>query len=192
MYNKVLIKSNYFSNEWCDWVESVVADQQARVGGKPDVTKSLRRCLVKTVSKTHKSYNEMFNACMKVVNDNINYFDIDIDQRIEKDTFQHISYEKDHFLNSHFDTLTEADPTADPKYNRKLSGIIMLSNREDYTGGNFSFGYGASQRHDPTKDEIVGRGTVALFTSYTKHKVQPVLSGKRTILLFWVLGPQWR
>lgn len=192
MYNKVLIKPNYFSNEWCDWAESVVANQEARVGGKPDVTKSLRRCLVKTISKNHSAYSKMFQSCMDAVIENKNYFNVDIEMRIEKDTFQHITYEKDHFLNSHFDTLTEADPTADPNFNRKLSGIIMLSNREDYTGGNFSFGYGASQRHDPNKDEIVGRGTLALFTSYTKHKVQPILSGRRAIILFWVLGPQWR
>lgn len=192
MFNKALIKQNYFSEEWCDSLNKKALQQPSYRPPHAGEPGALRNCEIRSISIQNKP---LFHDCLNLVYDHLDYFDINISPKIEKDSFVHISYGPGDYLKSHFDTLTEvsyADGPFNKNINRKLSVIIMLSHRSEYTGGNFSFGWGAGQRHDPSKDEITGKGTIAIFTSFTRHQVTPITSGMRRILLFWVLGPQWR
>ena len=40
--------------------------------------------------------------------------------------------------------------------------------------------------------EILPRGSICVFPSYTWHRVSPVTKGKRLSLVQWNLGPEWR
>jgi len=73
---------------------------------------------------------------------------------------------------------------------RKLSVTVSLSNPEDYEGGLLEF----SRENDFNKKcfykvrEILPRGSICVFPSYTWHRVSPVTKGKRLSLVQWNLG----
>lgn len=71
---------------------------------------------------------------------------------------------------------------------RKLSFSLLLSDPEDYRGGNL-------QLLDETGKPYIAprhRGLITLFDSRTQHRVQKVTQGVRKSIVGWVVGPRWR
>ena len=65
----------------------------------------------------------------------------------------------------------------------------VLSNISDnYTGGGFELNLGG----DIMKIDDFKPGAVLMFRSDVQHKVNPVLSGTRKTLSFFIRGPRWR
>jgi len=93
--------------------------------------------------------------------------------------------------NAQFTTYTDGGhydfhvDTLDPKHPRKISVILMLSEKGvDYKGGDFEI-----------KDDglvELSKGDMLVFPSDLLHRVNPVTEGKRTSLITWVRGPEWR
>jgi PKHD-type hydroxylase len=71
---------------------------------------------------------------------------------------------------------------------RKLSGVLQLSDPEDYEGGSVQIMGGGGNTYFLPKR----KGTLAFFDSRSMHRVQPIKSGERRSLVFWVNGPRWR
>ena len=130
-------------------------------------------------------------------------FDIDA---IDGNTVQYTKYEEGEFYNWHTDAWLEAmynkqtsnynDVEASGKDMirlgiekvRKLSCIIQLSDPHDYEGGNV-------QMMDDTENTFFvprQRGTVVVFDSRTKHRVNKIRSGTRKSIVAWALGPRWK
>jgi PKHD-type hydroxylase len=81
----------------------------------------------------------------------------------------------------------------DPKYHRKLSIVIQLSDPSTYSGGNFEFSrLSGPYPTEHMKKEIKQQGTVLFFPSFIEHGVTPVTEGKRYSLCCWIDGPKWR
>jgi len=72
-------------------------------------------------------------------------------------------------------------------YDRKLSVVIQLSDREDYEGGEFEF---STVAHPGAVFEP--RGSLLIFPSFLQHRVLPVTRGIRHSLVTWIEGPRWR
>ena len=71
---------------------------------------------------------------------------------------------------------------------RKLSFSLLLSDAEEYEGGQFQLmGYDNKMYEVPQK-----KGTLVIFDSTTLHRVRPVKKGTRKSLVGWVVGPRWR
>jgi PKHD-type hydroxylase len=71
---------------------------------------------------------------------------------------------------------------------RKLSFSLLLSDPEDYRGGNL-------QLLDETGKPYITprqRGVIALFDSRTQHRVQKVTQGVRKSIVGWVCGSRWK
>jgi PKHD-type hydroxylase len=71
---------------------------------------------------------------------------------------------------------------------RKLSFSLLLSDPEDYRGGNL-------QLLDETGKPYIAprhRGVITLFDSRTQHRVQKVTQGVRKSIVGWVTGPRWK
>ena len=70
---------------------------------------------------------------------------------------------------------------------RKISMSILLSDPDDYDGGDLEFFTGK-------KNHLAGRnqGTAILFPSYLPHRVTPVTRGVRRSMIMWVSGPPFR
>lgn len=71
---------------------------------------------------------------------------------------------------------------------RKISSVVMLSPPSDYKGGDLEFflGEGGVGRFD------LQPGDVAVFTSWSKHRVTEVTEGERRTLVGWWSGPPYR
>jgi len=80
---------------------------------------------------------------------------------------------------------------------RKLSVTVSLSDPEDYEGGLLEFDTRIHDESDskhyivPCK-QILPKGSICVFPSFTHHRVSPVTKGKRLSLVQWNLGPEWR
>ena len=77
----------------------------------------------------------------------------------------------------------------DPKYHRKLSAIIQLTDPAEYEGGDFHL---LEVDEQPDAVPIRKQGTVVFFPSFVLHKADPVTSGTRQSIAAWFDGPKWR
>ena len=85
------------------------------------------------------------------------------------------------------DWHTDAEPTLGDENVRKISFTVQLSDFDDYEGGNVEFiDENAKKYFIPRK-----RGSVVLFDSRTKHRVNKVTKGIRKSLVGWCVGSQW-
>ena len=76
---------------------------------------------------------------------------------------------------------------------RKLSVTVMLSDQDEFEGGDFQLDLGPhhEQRfHNVT--EINERGSVIVFPSFLMHQVTPVTKGVRKSLVIWTVGPKYK
>lgn len=75
------------------------------------------------------------------------------------------------------------------KFDRKISGILMLSDPDEYEGGTLAIDvFGGAPEERWTRIEKPNKGDLIFFDSHFVHKVEPVTSGKRQVLVFWVDG----
>ncbi len=70
---------------------------------------------------------------------------------------------------------------------RKLSVVLLLSDENDYVGGDFKIKTGKTEDSCPRK-----QGTLLVFPSYVLHGVTEVTSGTRNSLVGWITGPAFR
>ena len=73
---------------------------------------------------------------------------------------------------------------------RKLSITLMLSEPNDYEGGNLKFDFGAhsKNRYKEISGGLVNQGSLIVFPSYKFHCVTPVTKGTRYSLVIWFNG----
>jgi len=106
-------------------------------------------------------------------------------------------------LNQHYDWHQDAwdrpYEKTDSNFNgkiRKLSISIILSDENDYEGGDFQIDFRHKfkdqENYTETVKQIKPKGSVIVFPSYIWHKVTPVTSGTRYSLVNWVLGQPYR
>lgn len=73
---------------------------------------------------------------------------------------------------------------------RKLSLVVMLSDQEEFEGGEFLL----AENGDNARATMLtpALGDVVAFYSHIPHKVAPVISGSRVTLVTWAMGAKWR
>ena len=91
---------------------------------------------------------------------------------------QYADYTVGQFYDWHFDSSLVSD---EPE-NRKLSVVCMLSDSTEYDGGGFCI----EGIQEPIKLE---KGSIIVFPSIIRHKVNPVTRGIRRTAICWVMGP---
>lgn len=71
-------------------------------------------------------------------------------------------------------------------FQRKISLVVMLSDPDEYEGGEFEI------CNNGNLDSIVSlkpkKGDIIYFASWMPHRVKPVLSGERKSLVAWIMG----
>ena len=78
---------------------------------------------------------------------------------------------------------------------RKLTISCVLSDEDNYEGGEFMFDLGPherAERYVEAEELSHGAGTAIVFPSDTYHQVKPVLSGERYTLVMWSLGAPFK
>jgi len=69
---------------------------------------------------------------------------------------------------------------------RKLSCSIQLNDPSEYEGG------GLELEVEPGRNMLAKQGSIIVFPSFLKHRVQPVTSGTRYAAVTWAYGPAFR
>ena len=97
------------------------------------------------------------------------------------ETLQYLIYEGNG--KSKYDWHSDRTIAGYRKYDRKISGILMLSDPSEYEGGKFLI----DRFNEPEAVELE-KGDVLFFDSTFSHCVEPVLKGQREVIVFWVHG----
>jgi PKHD-type hydroxylase len=100
------------------------------------------------------------------------------------------SYKPQEIVNggSDYAIYNQDDRIVNNEYIRKLSFSLILSDPEDYLGGELQF----LDNNNKTFFAPKQRGTLIIFDSRVKHRVRKVRSGTRKSLVGWVVGKRWK
>ena len=115
---------------------------------------------------------------------------------VESSQFTHYTSDNS-FYGWHQDSFTDPyennpNPALNGKY-RKMRSIIILSDKEEYEGGELEFCWineGKYVTHTCT--ELFKKGNMIVFPSYVFHRVKPVTKGERYSLVTWTLGEKFK
>jgi predicted 2-oxoglutarate/Fe(II)-dependent dioxygenase YbiX len=75
---------------------------------------------------------------------------------------------------------------------RKLTAILMLSDRGDFLGGKFSIMVPGADPAYAIHTLELDRGSLIMYPAFTSHMVSPVTSGQRRNVVYRFNGPQWK
>lgn len=182
---------SYFDKETCEKIirDSAVLpvqDAMVGIGGGEAVVAETRRSKIRFVNSNDWRFSYLFDALWKTaIMANRDFFDIQISKL---DFIQIAEYSADYKgeYKAHQDVFWMNN---DPKYHRKLSCIIQLSDPNSYEGGDFEL---TETEHKPDANDIRLQGSVVYFPSMFMHKANPVTKGVRYSVAAWFEGPKWR
>jgi len=181
---------SYFTTEECNTILQVgltLPEQDATIGVEGVIVNSdTRKSKVRFIQKNDIRFEWLFDKLWKMsVTANDEWFNFNI-SRI---TYIQLAEYDSEYLGEykiHKDVFWIND---DPKYHRKLSCIVQLSDPATYEGGDFEL-YNLSTNY-PDNKEIKQLGTAIFIPSFIDHAATPVTSGKRYSLAAWFEGPKW-
>jgi PKHD-type hydroxylase len=105
--------------------------------------------------------------------------------------FDHFQYTEYNGEGSKYDYHTDMifgdQISTDKLLPRKLSFSLILSNPDEYTGGDFEILLGKNPN-----SVVQTRGRVIAFPSFVLHRVAPLISGVRKSIVFWAVGPKFK
>jgi len=179
---------------WChveDAFTSEEVDKIIEAGEKEDITealiaksisldKSIRNTSISWIPSSDRENEWIFRRLTDIVtNVNKTFFNYDI---TTIQSLQYSIYQEGGFYKDHVDLLYLS-----PMGIRKLSFSLMLTDPEEYEGGELLLKTSASPIKSSNK-----KGTIVFFPSYVLHEVTPVTKGTRKTLVGWVLGPNFK
>jgi len=88
--------------------------------------------------------------------------------------------------NDHYTWHCDYAVTQDCNHTRKISMSLLVSDSDDYEGGDLEF----IDYHGNTVCAPREKGTMIFFDSRIPHRVTPITKGKRVSLVAWMLGPK--
>lgn len=153
--------------------------QDGVIGADRKVDEVVRKCKTSWISYSDES-KFIFNTLGEVVvRVNANHFGFNLYGFAE--SFQYTTYTdgSDHY-NWHMDKGLLSSPP------RKLSAVLMLSNPDDYEGGDLELM--PSSNVVKTEKKF---GRIFIFPSWLLHRVTPVTKGTRKSLVSWVSGSKF-
>jgi predicted 2-oxoglutarate/Fe(II)-dependent dioxygenase YbiX len=186
---------NKKTETWCyveDAFSSEEVDKIIEAGEKEDITealivtesntlnKSYRNTSISWIPSSDEENGWIFRRLTDIVtNINNTFFNYDITtiQSLQYSIYQEGGFYKDHVDLLHLSAMGI----------RKLSFSIMLTDPEEYEGGELLLKTTSTPIKTPNK-----KGTIVFFPSYVLHEVTPVIKGTRKTLVGWVLGPNFK
>lgn len=166
-------------SEVCDaWIARYNKDLASGAVGTAEVVDlNLRSSKIKFVD-ADDVVNQMRNFFGQA---NRNCFGVDLSETLECQ-FTQYKAEYSGFYDWHIDSSLVNPATM---FDRKLSCVILLSDPEEFTGGEFLL-------FDEKEPVPLGKGSAVVFPSIYNHKVAPVTGGTRYSMVAWAEGPHWR
>jgi len=179
----VCIHSRGFTKEDLDKIDTGVKKltlEKGRTGGSnAETPKEIRDSDVCFFEhKDSAWFHKRIQAIVKNVNEEWYHFELD-----GSDGYQYTEYKGN---GGHYTWHVDTSECDSGLGTRKLSAILMLSNPEEYDGGDLIV-------CPMGVNEVVklNRGDIALFPSYFLHKVEPTTGGLRRTIVNWNYGPEF-
>jgi len=169
------------SEEDCNKIISVgeaIGLKQGTVRDGVQIDKSIRQCHLSWIDHTNNPWihDIVWNAATKQP------WAYDIRGFI--DQLQYTVYDGDDLRQDYY---TWHQDIGTNMQHRKVSFTLMLSDNDEYEGGDFEIlGFDGRVIRVPK----FGKGSALLFPSYARHRVTPVTKGTRKVLVAWVSGPK--
>ena len=108
------------------------------------------------------------------------HFQYDIDGM---SSVEYISYKENQHYKWHVDSYSLNEKSC-----RKLSFVFLLSDYDEYEGGNLQFlSDNGKLLTAPRK-----KNSLIIFDSRMRHRVRKVTSGERKVIVGWCYGPNWK
>jgi len=161
---------------------------KAGVGQEGKINTAVRDC--KTAWINEKWIYDIINPFIHTANKNAGWnFQWDWNE-----TSQFTIYQKGHYYGWHTDQSSTPLKSKDKNFKgkiRKLSLTLQLTDKSQYTGGDFQFKW-IQDKQDLvrviTVDDAKDIGTIIVFPSFIYHQVLPITKGKRESLVNWSIG----
>ena len=167
-----------FRSVWIESIGSVYDDSRVyRDDGKGDqstyswIDSAMRDCIIYSPTLTEHIPNWLIKKVSELISP-VNKKEYNFDLGKAELELILLRYN----LGGHFETHTDIGPIS---AKRKISFTLILN--DSYEGGKLKI-FGMKEIPNP---EI---GDMILFPSYLDHKVEPVTSGVRWVLVGWILG----
>lgn len=177
----VVIWSGGFTPEECDSIiqHGELAEFKQGSIGNGEVNNEVRNTKITWIEPTEdaKWIFEKMNTIISKVN--FDKFQLKLSRF---DGFQYSKYD----IDCHYDWHTDVFVEPRDGLFRKLSISLMLTDQEEYTGGEFVFNETGNQ--EKSKTASPKKGDIVVFYSHIPHKVTPVETGTRITLVTWALG----
>ena len=157
--------------------------QDAMIGKDDDSTvdKSIRNCLIFDVDRAYW-LTSLLTSYINEVNNHVFNFDL----TTWHSDLQYIFYDgKGSGYKWHSDNQSDENETGV----RKLSLVLSLSDPNEYEGGEFQIMLNGNSDMQTFKMEL---GECIVFPSISLHRVRPLKSGKRSVIVGWYAGPEFR
>jgi PKHD-type hydroxylase len=177
---------NFIDDQECqeifDWANNIEKFEDAAIGDNNQqaaIDHTVRNTNIKWLMPGDKTQNffKKLTDFINHVNENNFHYDLTY---IEALQFGKYDSADSQFYGPHVDCHWHY-------HQRKLSVIIFLNDRDDFTGGELMINLtGTLQKMNHKKNSIL------VFPSFLVHEVKPVLSGVRYSLVTWVNGPRFR
>lgn len=186
--NQFCVASNAFNEDEVERIldlEDLQRFQKGSVGGPMtggQVNKKTRDSEVMWVM--HEPNSDWLFQKFSYLVSRVNYdhFMYDIDGF---ESFQYTVYKSK--TKQHYDWHIDAG-NAYSKYERKISASVILTDPNEYEGGEFE-----CVMNGRVDEPFIGKpnkGDVIFFSSWMPHRVKPVTKGTRKSLVCWVMGPR--
>lgn len=180
LQNYYSIKESVFDNSFCDKVIKKGESLELRKGKVVEGNKSNRKSKLSWIED--KSIEQSITPIINNINieNNWNFL------LREYEPLQYTVYGSKNFYDWHIDSHSKP---YDNGLIRKLSFTICLN--EDYEGGEFelSLPNPKPEKHKFFKfNKVFKQGTIIVFPSFVWHKVNPVITGTRKVLVGWIVG----
>ena len=150
----------------------------------------IRKTSISFITDKDNKINELVWSFLRRANEIQFHYDLKYFQAI-----QFAEYTKGAFYGWHQDA-SGIDPENET---RKLSLTLVLSNPDNFEGGELQFYNGdrpTEDMGDITAEQVINdiksQGTVIVFDSRDFHRVTPVTKGVRHSIVCWTVGPNFK
>jgi len=182
---------SYFTKQECEKIinDALKLPSQDAVVGVNGISTaldtSIRKSKVRFISDKDPNFTWLFDKIWKTgIEANRDFFDVQI-SKLEFIQFAEYDSKYEGEYKEHHDVFWLNN---DPYYHRKLSGVVQLSDPNQYEGGALEI----TETIHPIDKDIKEQGSVIYFPSMLRHKANKVTKGVRYSLAVWFEGPKWR
>ena len=179
---------NFFTEEELTSMELYFNSQtleEATIAGfeKNEVTRIASISLIPSTNENNWIFNRLLQLTDLI---NSRFYNYDL---LGFDYLQYTVYDKagSHYA-YHTDMIMDEKPKGALELPRKLSFSLILSDRDEFEGGDFNFMLSENGTLTPEQK----RGRIIAFPSFVLHRVTPVTRGVRKSLVFWACGPKFK